>query len=259
MESLSALAENPAIRTLFGPPVALDDPGGFTVWRTGTFLAVLAGTWAALTATRLTRGEEEAGRWDLLLAGRVTLRSLVGRTLAVLLCAAAVPGVAVGIAMVTDRHGGHRVGRLRGGDRRGGHDRRGPRRPRRAAAPGAAGGLRPGHRSCSSAACWHAWSPTASPPGLAALAHAVRADRPGGAVRGEPRPPTGRAGGPGGALRRRWPPRSPPGRDVGSGRLRGRDRGRAPSRLLARCPASRCTAPAGRRSPGGRAWRPTSC
>jgi ABC-2 type transport system permease protein len=100
MESLSALAENPAIRTLFGPPVALDDPGGFTVWRTGTFLAVLAGTWAALTATRLTRGEEEAGRWDLLLAGRVTLRSLVARTLAVLLCAAAVPGVAVGITMV---------------------------------------------------------------------------------------------------------------------------------------------------------------
>ena len=90
MESLSALAENPAIRTLFGPPVALDDPGGFTVWRTGTFLAVLAGIWAALAATRLTRGEEEAGRWDLLLSGGLTLRSLVGRTLAVLLCAAAV-------------------------------------------------------------------------------------------------------------------------------------------------------------------------
>ncbi|HEX2072990.1 MAG TPA: hypothetical protein VHF92_04330 [Geodermatophilus sp.] len=43
--SLSALAENPAIRTLFGPPVALDDPGGFTVWRTGTVLAVLVGVW----------------------------------------------------------------------------------------------------------------------------------------------------------------------------------------------------------------------
>jgi ABC-2 type transport system permease protein len=99
MESLSALAENPAIRTLFGPPVALDDPGGFTVWRTGTVLAVLVGSWAVLAATRLTRGEEEAGRWDLLLAGRVTLRSLVARTLAVLLCAAALPGVAVGIGM----------------------------------------------------------------------------------------------------------------------------------------------------------------
>ena len=100
MASLSALAENPAIRTLFGPPVALDDPGGFTVWRTGTFLAVLVGIWAALTATRLTRGEEEAGRWDLLLAGRMTLRSLVVRTLGVVGCAAALPGIAVGIGMV---------------------------------------------------------------------------------------------------------------------------------------------------------------
>jgi ABC-2 type transport system permease protein len=100
MASLSALAENPAIRTLFGPPVALNDAGGFTVWRTGTVLAVLAGTWAVLAGTWLTRGEEEAGRWDLVLAGRLTLRSLVARTLAVVICAAAVPGAAVGIGMV---------------------------------------------------------------------------------------------------------------------------------------------------------------
>ncbi|MFF3869951.1 hypothetical protein [Micromonospora sp. NPDC001898] len=41
--ALAALAENPAIRTLFGQPVALDSAGGFTVWRTGTILAVLVG------------------------------------------------------------------------------------------------------------------------------------------------------------------------------------------------------------------------
>ncbi len=29
--SFAALTENPAIRTLFGPPLALDNPGGFTV------------------------------------------------------------------------------------------------------------------------------------------------------------------------------------------------------------------------------------
>ena len=61
-ESLPALAANPAIRTLFGEPVGLDTAGGFTVWRTGTVLAVLVGVWAALAATRLTRGEEDAGR-----------------------------------------------------------------------------------------------------------------------------------------------------------------------------------------------------
>lgn len=97
--SLTALAGNPAIRTLFGPPVGLDNPGGFTVWRTGTLLAVLVGVWAALTATRLTRGEEQAGRWDLLLAGRLRLRSLVGRILLVLFTVAAVIGAAAGCGL----------------------------------------------------------------------------------------------------------------------------------------------------------------
>ena len=99
-ESLTALAENPAIRTLFGPPVGLDTAGGFTVWRTGTVLAVLVGIWAALTATRLTRGEEEAGRFDLLLAGRLRLRSLVARVLLVLLAASLVVGVAGGLDLL---------------------------------------------------------------------------------------------------------------------------------------------------------------
>jgi ABC-2 type transport system permease protein len=92
--SLEALAQNPAIRTLFGPPVALDDPGGFTVWRTGTVVAVLVGVWGALTATRVTRGEEEAGRWDLLLAGRLRVPALVRAHVGVLLVATALPGVA---------------------------------------------------------------------------------------------------------------------------------------------------------------------
>ncbi|PZU47787.1 MAG: polyketide antibiotic transporter [Arsenicicoccus sp.] len=98
-ESLAALAENPAIRTLFGPPVGLDTAGGFTVWRTGTVLAVLVGVWAALTATRLSRGDEEAGRWDLLLAGRLRLRTLVTRVLLVVLAAAAVVGSAGGLGL----------------------------------------------------------------------------------------------------------------------------------------------------------------
>ncbi|MCZ2823852.1 MULTISPECIES: hypothetical protein [unclassified Modestobacter] len=98
--SLAALAENPAIRTLFGPPVALDDPGGFTVWRTGTAIAVLVGVWAALAATRVTRGEEEVGRWDLLLAGRLRLPAVLLRHLAVLLGAAALVGAGTAAGLV---------------------------------------------------------------------------------------------------------------------------------------------------------------
>lgn len=98
--SLAALAGNPAIRTLFGEPVALDDPGGFTVWRTGTVLAVLVSVWAALSTTRILRGEEDAGRWDLLLSGRVPARTVVAAHLAVLVGAVTAIGAAVTLAMV---------------------------------------------------------------------------------------------------------------------------------------------------------------
>jgi ABC-2 type transport system permease protein len=98
--ALRALAENPAIRTLFGPAVALDDAGGFTVWRTGTPLLVLAGVWILLAATRITRGEEDAGRWDLLLSGRLRAVDLVLRCLAAVAGCALVISAAVGLALL---------------------------------------------------------------------------------------------------------------------------------------------------------------
>ncbi|GAB2780850.1 ABC transporter permease [Amycolatopsis magusensis] len=98
--ALRALAANPAIRTLFGEPVALGDPGGFTVWRTGTPVGVLVGVWAALTATRLTRGDEDAGRLDLLLSGTITARGLLARRLAVLAGAVTLSGTGVSLALL---------------------------------------------------------------------------------------------------------------------------------------------------------------
>lgn len=97
--AMRALANSPAIQIMFGKPLALDDPGGFTVWRTGTPLAVLVGVWSALTAIGITRGEEEAGRWDLLLAGRVRLTRLLGLQLGVVVAAAVAIGAAVTVAM----------------------------------------------------------------------------------------------------------------------------------------------------------------
>ncbi|HEY6747799.1 MAG TPA: polyketide antibiotic transporter [Mycobacteriales bacterium] len=98
--SLRALAENPAIRTLFGEPVALADPGGFTVWRTGTFVAVLVGVWALLAATRITRGEEDAGRWDLLLASRLPVPAVLARQLTVLAGAGLLIGLVLAGTMI---------------------------------------------------------------------------------------------------------------------------------------------------------------
>lgn len=98
--ALEALARNPAIRTLFGEPVALDDPGGFTVWRTGVALAVLLAVWSFLAATRITRGEEDTGRWQLLLSGPTTLPAAVRGHLGVLAVVPFVAGAATAAAMI---------------------------------------------------------------------------------------------------------------------------------------------------------------
>jgi ABC-2 type transport system permease protein len=97
--ALRALAENPAVRVLFGPPLALDDPGGFTVWRTGTPVLVIASVWILLAVIRITRGEEDAGRWDQLLAGPLRTVDAVARCLLAAIGAAVIIGVAVGLSM----------------------------------------------------------------------------------------------------------------------------------------------------------------
>ncbi len=97
--ALDALARSPAIRILFGEPVALGQSGGFAVWRTGVVLAVLLAVWSSLAATRITRGEEDAGRWHLLLSGRTTLPAAVRGHLAVLAVVPCVAGAATAAAM----------------------------------------------------------------------------------------------------------------------------------------------------------------
>jgi ABC-2 type transport system permease protein len=98
--ALRALAQNPAIRTLFGPPVALDTAGGFTVWRTGTPVLVLAAVWILLAATRMTRGEEDAGRWQLLLGGPLPKVDFVIRSLVALVASSVLIGGLVGAALL---------------------------------------------------------------------------------------------------------------------------------------------------------------
>lgn len=97
---LRDLAANSAVRTVFGEPLALDTPGGFTVWRTGTIVALLVGGWAIFAVVHLTRAEEEAGRWSLPLAGVVRLRAAVAAQVAVVMSAVAAAGLAIWAALV---------------------------------------------------------------------------------------------------------------------------------------------------------------
>ncbi len=65
---------NGALRALFGSGRALETVPGWTAWRSLGIVTILGSVWALLAATRGTRGEEDAGRWDLLVAGPTTRR-----------------------------------------------------------------------------------------------------------------------------------------------------------------------------------------
>jgi ABC-2 type transport system permease protein len=97
---LARLTSNPAIRAVYGVPFNLDVAGGFAVWRAGIYLGVIAATWALLTTTRLLRGEEEWGRWELVLSAPLPRRRLIAAHLAVIAAACAVLGAAIALAFI---------------------------------------------------------------------------------------------------------------------------------------------------------------
>lgn len=87
---IATLSGNPTMRAMLGPPTDLTTAGGFTVWRVGTFLALMAALMALLGVVRSTRGEEEDGRVELLRS------TVVGRDAPLL----AGVGVALGAALL---------------------------------------------------------------------------------------------------------------------------------------------------------------
>jgi ABC-2 type transport system permease protein len=79
----TSLAGNAGLAALFGPAHRLGTVAGFTSWRSMAFLTIVGAIWAMLLATRLTRGEEDEGRWELLLSGlttraRAAIQAVVG-------------------------------------------------------------------------------------------------------------------------------------------------------------------------------------
>ena len=82
-------SNNAGLAALVGPARALQTVAGYAVWKTLVFTAVVLGAWGLLLGTRLLRGEEDAGRWELLLAGQTTRRGA---------CAQALAGIGAGLA-----------------------------------------------------------------------------------------------------------------------------------------------------------------
>jgi ABC-2 type transport system permease protein len=68
----TAFGSNHASSALFGPGPQLQTVAGFVVLKTSMTLMILGAIWGLLTSTRLLRGEEDSGRWELLLSGQTT-------------------------------------------------------------------------------------------------------------------------------------------------------------------------------------------
>jgi len=71
-----------ATSALFGPAPQLQTVSGFTVFKISMTLMILGAVWGLLTSTRLLRGEEDSGRWDLLLCGQTTRRGAAAQAIA---------------------------------------------------------------------------------------------------------------------------------------------------------------------------------
>lgn len=66
-----SFAENKAVVLFYGKAYDLLTTGGYTAWRVGGTLSILAGVFGLLAAVRALRGEEDAGRTELVLAAPI--------------------------------------------------------------------------------------------------------------------------------------------------------------------------------------------
>ena len=80
---LAALfGSNTGLAAINGQAHAIQTVAGYTVWKSFMFLIIVGAVWGLLTGTKLLRGEEDAGRWELLLAGQTTGRRAAAQALA---------------------------------------------------------------------------------------------------------------------------------------------------------------------------------
>jgi ABC-2 type transport system permease protein len=74
-EFARSFGANPGLRLLYGEPHNVATVDGYTAWRVGGVLAIAAAVFGLLASVRALRGEEEAGRAELTLAGIVSRRT----------------------------------------------------------------------------------------------------------------------------------------------------------------------------------------
>jgi ABC-2 type transport system permease protein len=80
----AAFKDDLALRLFYGVPHGLASVGGYAEFRLVGMMSVLIAGWAVFAAVRALRGEEDAGRFELILAGALTRRAATGTVLAAL-------------------------------------------------------------------------------------------------------------------------------------------------------------------------------
>ena len=78
----TTMGSNVGLQAIFGMAHHIDTVAGYTAYHALGVLGLIGAVWGLLAATRLMRGEEEAGRWELLLAGHTTRRRAAAAAMA---------------------------------------------------------------------------------------------------------------------------------------------------------------------------------
>lgn len=97
---MAALAHETSMLALLGPAFDLMSPGGFAMWRVGTFTAAAAAMMAALGVIRATRAEEEEGRTELMRSGAVARHAPLTAALALAIGVSLLAGLTIAALMI---------------------------------------------------------------------------------------------------------------------------------------------------------------
>ena len=81
-KAVALFTNNVGIKMILGPIRHADSVGGYAAWNTFGAMVIIGSIWAMLLATKTFRGEEDAGRWELLASGQTTARRAAANALA---------------------------------------------------------------------------------------------------------------------------------------------------------------------------------
>ena len=98
-QALALWAQEPGIRIIAGQGSAVQTLGGCVAWDAGLNIGLALGAWVLALTTRVLRGDEAAGRSDLLLVRPVTATRMLILQVGVLMVGCVLAGAAIGVSL----------------------------------------------------------------------------------------------------------------------------------------------------------------